>query len=304
MNLPYTNNLSQNNIFIRKYLFAVRTMKNLRDWLFPDQVQYPENESGELIRRALAHKSWFDEISSSWMGFSIWRKAAVVAGVVLGASLIGLFVGASIVFALSALCFMSGAHVLLVAHENHRVSTAELFATEAIELNKDLEACKQLLDQTVSTVEQVVIELNEHADSMRENAAQIEKESDVIFEYHDVLAEQVEDLTQTTGTLIVKEHEIQDALVQTETSIHDLNQAIEQSKIQVEGIGGAAEGFNEAVKGIQHSQILYAQAAARFGHFSEERREVPTRKSNRMSLEEIVALTAELRDDRVLLGVC
>lgn len=304
MNLPVIDNLLQNNILIRGYLFVVKIMKNTRDWLFSQREPYSENESGELIRRALAHKSWFDEISSSWMEFSIWRKAAVVAGVVLGASLIGLFVGAAIVFALSALCFMFGAHVLLVAHENHRVSTAELFAIEAIELNKNLEACKQLLDQTVSTVEQVAIELNEHADSMRENAAQIEKESDVIFEYHDVLAEQVEDLTQTTGTLIATEHETQDALAQTATSMHHLNEAIEQSKIQVEGIGGAAEGFNEAVKGIQHSQIIYAQAAARFGHFSEERREVPTRKSNRMSLDEIAALTGELRDDRILLGVC
>lgn len=304
MNLPYTNNLSQNNILIRGYLFAVKTMKNIRDWLFPDREQYSENESGELIRRALAHKSWFDEISSRWMELSIWRKAAVVAGVVLGASLIGLFVGAAIVFALSALFLIFGVHVLLMAHENHRVSTAELFATEAIELNKDLEACKQLLDQTVSTVKLVAFELNEHTDSMKENAAQIEKESDAIVEYHDVLAEQVEDLTQTTATLIAKEHETHDALAQTTTSIHHLNQAIEQSKIQVEGIGGAAEGFNEAVKNIQHSQILYAQAAARFGYFSEERSEVPTRKSNRMSLDEIAALTAELRDDRVLLGVC
>lgn len=136
------------------------------------------------------------------------------------------------------------------------------------------------------------------------NAATEETENAVQKLNHGVEALKEVSLNGVNATQLAKEHEIQNELAQTATSIHDLNQAIEQSKIQVEGIGGAAEGFNEAVKDIQRSQILYAQAALRFGHFSEERREVPTRKSNRMSLEEIAALTAELRDDRVLLGVC
>ena len=46
---------------------SYESLKNVWTWLFPEKESYPENESGEFIRRALAAKSWFDTLSSSWV---------------------------------------------------------------------------------------------------------------------------------------------------------------------------------------------------------------------------------------------
>ena len=101
---------------------------------------FPANETGELIRRTLANKSWFDTISSTWVHL-FWKQFLAVAGVTLVAGLVG-FSGASVLF--YVLHYFSPLHVMccLLLHENHRTKSAKTSVAEQLELQKNLEQGK------------------------------------------------------------------------------------------------------------------------------------------------------------------
>ncbi len=49
--------------FLKKLWFGVTS---IYDWSFPAFEEFPDNEAGDLMRRYMARKSWFDAISSNW----------------------------------------------------------------------------------------------------------------------------------------------------------------------------------------------------------------------------------------------
>lgn len=303
MSDPETINSSQENswFFIRGFYWIAQKAKSIFGWLFLKQEDYGENESGEIIRRSLMNKSWFDKISSTWVEQPFWIKLLVFTGSALLSGLIGLWIGSPILLALSTLFIEIVIHMLFVAHEHHRIEHAKIFAAEAIELNEDLRTSKDLLHEAANTVGYATTEINGHSIRMKDNAEELAKESQAIFEHHDVLTSQVDELIQVTSHLAAQEKEVIQVFEQTVLNVEHLNDATKQTKAHLHRIGDAAAQFTVVVEGIQSSQIAYADAVARFGIFVDNQHICNKPAFEEHSLNFITELTAELdENDRLI----
>ena len=87
------NNEPSKNLFM-KLPNIIAKSREFINWFSPSHAPYPANESGDIMRRAMANNSWFDQISSSWESRSFWNKAATLIGLTLFSGVIGLFLNA------------------------------------------------------------------------------------------------------------------------------------------------------------------------------------------------------------------
>jgi len=303
INPEETQTTTENSWFVIRIAYRIAEMVQRRfSWLFPTQVAYPENESGELMRRALAHKSWFDLLSSKWVEQSFSVKMTVLAGVALFSISVGLWVGIPVLLTLSSLFVFAGAHVLLVAHEHQRIERAKIFAEEAIELNEDLEASKKLLDEAVSAVNYVADELTAQSARMKENANVLEKESQELHEEKELLSIRADEIKTTTIGLIAQEKEVHKVLDQAFEHLQTLDTGLTQTTDHVQGIGDTIVQFSESVQGIQTSQLAYAEAVNRFGIFVAEQKTPVKPRVQRHFDKRTGALEAELYENELLIA--
>jgi len=297
--------------YIRMFNWMAEKTKKGYAWIFPEKILISDNESGEILRRALSSKSWFDKLSSGWVEQPFWVKLLVISVVVLLSIGVGLLAGIPYVLAPIALTLLVIMHVLFVAHEHNRVEKAKILAAEAVAIIKDLEAIKPLLEKGVTVVHQVAEELGAHSAQMKENAEVLEKETEVLTEQSELLSERVDEISEATTSLVVIEKEVHQVLEQTVEHIVTLDAAIVKTTEHVEGVGAAAEQFSEAVEAIQQSQITYSDAITRFGLFvadeiarTEQQMQLPPhqpKQDDEAFYRALEATNAELDDDERLM---
>lgn len=279
--------------FARFYKWSSQKIKNSVSWLFPGKHVFPANETGELMRRTLANKSWFDKISSFWVGLSFWKQFLAVAGVTLVSGLVGLLASASALFLCSALLLSITFHVLFVAHENHRTKNAKTSAREHLELQKDLEKGKELLKEAVNAIDPVAGVLEEEASRVKAQADGLAGEATHLKVHAETIDAKTRDLTLAAEQIDTKTKEVnavQDGLLK---GLCDLGIVLDTSKQQIGAIGEAAVTLHEAAQGFQRSQKEYSVAASKFVFFVNEKFEA----SKIRAADAATTLTEEEEDE-------
>lgn len=266
--------------FVRFFKWSGQKFKNAVSWLFPGKQEFPANETGELMRRTLANKSWFDKISSSWVGLSFWKQFLAVSGATLVAGLVGLLASASVLFLCSALILSITCHVMFVAHENHRTKSAKTSAKEHLELQKDLEKGKELLENSVKAIDPVAAVLEEETTRVKAQADGLAEEAAALKEHVETIGTKTHDLT-----LAAEQFDAQTKAVQAEhdgflNGIRDLGVVVDTAKKKIEAIGDAAVTLHEATQDFQRSQQQYSVAASRYVLFVGERLDEHKKKAS------------------------
>lgn len=239
-------------------------------WFTQSTRDIPPNESGELIRRYLAYKNWYDQISTLWVEQSFWKKGTIILGVSLFSGLIGLVVGVPTLFALSALFISLVVHTLFVANESHRWNGAMLFSAEAIALNKELEASKLLLEKATSSANDAAHELNNQSNKLKEQASQLDLEGKLINQQNIKLITIIDEAKRGTNDLLTQENIAQEKFELMANDLNLCDQAISQSTTKVNALGDTVSQFSDAVVDIQQSQKKLAIAVSNFCFFNEE----------------------------------
>lgn len=175
-------------------------------WLFVEQFELPNDASGELMRRTLAKKSWFDELSSSWVERSFWTKMQVVLGSSLAAGIVGLFVGAPMLLSFTALFLVVSVHVLLVSHEHHRQQTVKLMARETIELNQELTKEQQFVATHAQAVKETAQQLTQKKERLQVHLERLEETVAVVIECKNNLEVRDGELLEAERSLSDSEH--------------------------------------------------------------------------------------------------
>lgn len=244
-----------------------RGLKKGYSWFTLEKASLPEDEAGELMRRTLAQKSWFDTLTSGWVEQPFWIKCAVISGVTIIAGVIGLWFGISLLLMSLVGIAACGIHTLFVAHEHQRRHNAHMMAQEAIALNQDLKANQQVLDEVIVVVDHAADDLVTYSEAMKDNAHLLEEQAKQMKHQKELLAEHTEEVTQATKELVEAEKQAQECLELTVDSLHQLTEVVVETKGHVEGIGSAASKFTVAVDSIESSQQRYAEMVSQFGLF-------------------------------------
>lgn len=241
-------------------------------WLFPKQKTFPENESGDIIHRVLANKSWFDKISSGWVEQPFTDKLSIFAGAALLPMLVGLLVGAPMLLTSFSLFILGVVHVSLVAHEHHRIEQATLFSEETIALNKDLKATEKLFKKGVNMGKHLADELSKQSDQIKTNAQALEKKSEEIHEQKEEISILIDEMKEAVTGLVTQEKEVHQVLEHATEKLSALDSAVIQAIEHVDGVGAEAEKLSGTVRELQESNIAFAEAAKRFGIFVEQQK--------------------------------
>jgi hypothetical protein len=286
------------------------TVKSIKDFFSPAIEKEPSHESGQLMRRVLAHKSWFDQISSLWVGQSFWMKLVCFLGLSLFAGLAGLVVGGlivPIVLAVSVLLVSIVLHIALVFHEKKRHEGAKIFAEQAIALNQALEASGLFFKGAANELHLETNELKHQSEQLMGQVADIKHETQLIHQQNETLIPLVEEVSVGTELLVVKEKEVQDVFEVVITDLQSYDEVITKSTEKLVAAGVAATQFVGAVQDIQQSQRNYSQAVSSFCFFVDER--VAAQKSQakldedefKEQLEYIAMLKRENDEDDILI---
>ncbi|MFT4059260.1 MAG: hypothetical protein QM652_06910 [Legionella sp.] len=144
-------------------------------WLFIKEFEIPENTSGELMRRTLNKKSWFDALCANWVEKTFWFKLKAGATLIIFASLLGILIGAPFLMAFFSAFGSVAAHFLIMAHEHHRYETAKCMAQEAIALNKDLTKLNQRVAEGAAHVEEMAEKLDKEKERVQETLQAVDQ---------------------------------------------------------------------------------------------------------------------------------
>ena len=257
------------------FMWAWSRCRALAGWFYSNREEYPPDEAGELMRRYMANKSWFDKISSGWNEQSFLLKTGYFALFTFGSGFAGLLIGSSLILAISAaLVFIIG-HKLLVSHEANRWAGARIFAAESIALNTNLRATEGLFNTATSELDSIHSALRVESDAMHEQVEALDTEIQILQQQDAVLVNVVEGVERETTDLMHQERAATTAFVTISEDLGLYQQAIQSSRVKVEDIGGAAAQFSEVVEAMQGSQSRLSDAVDRICFFGNERRSVP-----------------------------
>ncbi len=264
------------------FMWAWSGCQALAGWFYSNREEYPPDEAGELMRRYMANKSWFDKISSGWNGQSFLLKTVYFALLTIGSGFAGLLVGSSLILAISATLVYIIVHKLLVSHEANRWEGARIFAAESIALNTNLRATEGLFNVATSELESTHTALRVESDALQEQVETLEIQSQILQHQDEVLVTVVEDVERETTDLVHQERAANTAFATISEDLGVYQQAIQSSRAEVEAIGGAAAKFSEVVEAMQGSQSRLAAAVGRMCFFGNERRSIqaPNLKNN------------------------
>lgn len=248
--------------FIRFFYWFINKAQAIYTWVFPDDLSFPDNESGNLMRRMLAEQSPFDTISSSWVKLSFGYKFLAITLMVLTGGLIGIALSASVICALSALFIGVSAHLLFVAHEHHRRKVAKTMAEEATMLNKDLESQQEFFDEAIKMGHKVTEEFKAQVNQLAENAELINKEIEVVHEANQKLLV-VEAVVEASAQSIEANDNVVKALDDTATQVNEVSKKLDQVTEHLDGFAALGDALTET----KASQSEFSEAVGRFGLF-------------------------------------
>lgn len=262
---------SANSGFLGRLTTRIRTyVGRFFSWFSLGKMEYPPEEAGELMRRYMAKKSWFDNISAWWCERSFLVKTALVVSVTLVAAGIGLLAGAALAFTISTMILSIIVHKLLISHEHHRREGGKVIVAEAIALTVELKISQDFFKKATIDVRAAATELQASSKEMREQAHRLTVETEKVHQANEALVPLVDEVK--TGAAVLLEREA-DATSHLESISGDLKGAalvITHTTARAEAVTIAADEFSVTVQGMQQSQRVFSDAVRRFCLFVAE----------------------------------
>lgn len=252
------------SFFMRFTLWILSVYTGVVDWFSISKENFPADESGELIHRYMARKSWFDNTSSGWVEQPFLIKTAYIAGISLTSALFGLLVNASVLFGLSALFISLVVHSLLISHERNRLDGAIIFAKETLALNKQLNESQDFFKGATQTLHAATDELQGESTRMDEQADLLDLERNKVQQANDVLITVIEDTTRETGRLLSQEREVSENFTSITVDLEKCGQAISHTTENVEKLGDALSQFSATTQSMQQSQKTFSHTVDHF----------------------------------------
>lgn len=286
--------------YIQWFIWLSNTIKSGATWLFPETIVYSADEAGEMMRRILAQKNWFDSFSTAWVEKPFLVKSLVVSGICLSFGLIGWAVGAATILPLTAFFVCAATHCLLVAHYHQRIMNARIIVAEIIALTAELNISKQFIDEVTKNVNLAACELKKQSHTIFQQSQVLEEQAQLIKKHKADLDVLIQEIQESTQILLAEQKQAFEELKQVAVHLTDLDNIITDTTLRVAGIGDATSQLTQSVGGIQKSQKLYSDAASRFSLFVAEQT-VPKVFETGMSLEDIHALSVELDENELLI---
>lgn len=236
-------------------------------WFYLHDMVFSEDESGELIQRHMARKSWFDKISSWWVESPFLVKTGLIVGFSLFSSLIGLFASAPLLFALSAMFVSFVFNTLFVCHEHSRREAAKKFAEASIVLNAELKESELFFNKATSELHLQVDELAATSAAMKGQAAQLDTQNQAIHQANEELIIIIDDVKRKTTELVVNEQAVIDVFVSMTSDLDRCDKAIAKATEQVERVGESFSALTETTKKMQKNGQIFAESVDRFSLF-------------------------------------
>lgn len=281
----------------RFFIWIWSKCQALASWFYSHQKEYPPDEAGELMRRYMAKKSWFDKITSGWCEQPFWVKITSAAGFVLVAGLVGLLVGASFLLALTAVAVTIITHTLFAAHEKNRWEGARIFAAESIALNASLKKSEEFFNEATSDLHATHTILKFECDALKEQVVALDVESEVVHQQNEVLITVVEDVERETRGLVYQEKLIKEEFEALSQDLDAYHEAIKKSKEKVDHIDTAASQFSGVVLDMQQSQHKFSEVVNNLCFFVNERPAVKTPELDTDTDDFIASLMREVDEN-------
>ena len=236
----------------------------------PIEELYPDDESGELMRRYIEYKSWFDRLTSWWVEKPVFEKLSLLIVATAVSCVIGLALAAFTVVVISTISISLMLHSLFNVHEQHRHLGAKVFAAEQIASIVDLEACQKFFKGAATMLNDQVDQLGSHQQALKEVSTRLESESQTIAIKNKTLITLVDKVETETTRLTEQQRAAGKAMAAIVVQAQDYEQHLEQSITCVSAVGDSAAQFSDAVQEFQQSQQSFAQSAMQFGIFVSE----------------------------------
>lgn len=240
------------------------------NWSSSDFGDFPQNEVGDLMRRYIARKSWFDTISSKWCELGFLSKFASATTAILFAGVIGVVAGAPIIISVTTALFICLTHFLFIAHEKNRRAGAKIFAEESIELSQILQESTDCFKSVTKELTHTSEELKALAADTKEHSTVIDIESKKVKEEGDSLARAVDLIQVETSHFVSQQKQVMLNFEKIAQNIDACDKSIALSSDVVNGIGQTADGFSTAVRDMDHAKNKFSHAVDAFCLFANE----------------------------------
>lgn len=236
-------------------------------WLSFKKGLLSADESGELMRRYMTHKSWFDRTSSWWVEQPVLIKATYVVGFSVLSAIFGLFVGAPLLLGLLATVTSITIHALFVSHEKSRLEGASVFAKETIALNEQLKASQAFFRETTNELRTAVDEFHEQGVQMEEGVTLLEADIEKVQQANRELISIIEDAERETTQIIIQEKAVTTHLESMSDDLEKCEQALVHTTEKIEGLGETLSRLSTTTCEMQTSQKGFSEAVNRFSLF-------------------------------------
>ena len=228
---------------------------------------YPPDEAGELIKRQMAKKSWFDKITSWWVERSLFRKISYIAGFSLISGALGTLAGSLLLLSAVAVVLSLSIHKLFSWHEENRREAANISAEESIALGKDLRASNVHFQNTIAKLQDPIAILNDQSDIMREQTKALDSERRSIKASNDTLSGIIENVTDINDSLCQRKQIVNEKLAAVSGHIEQYDQGLIQLATAVNARGADLSDFSTTVQGIKEAKNNLSTAVTRFSLF-------------------------------------
>lgn len=255
-----------NNLLTTLYSLPAKG-REFQDWFSPLYTPFPQNESGEIMRRAMRHNGLLDKLASKWAEQSFWRKITVIVGATLCSGVIGLILNASLLFALTACFFSLLTHAMLIGHETNRRENANRIATETIATNATLQKNEALLQKITNEYNQVKGELIHQNEKIKGLSTRLSSTNEEMNQKIETLVPTINQIQ--TETIQLQEHQktVTATLHSMTTNLQTCNKTITAVTDKVETIGQSTEQFSHSIVDIQHSKNELSDAVKKLSFF-------------------------------------
>jgi methyl-accepting chemotaxis protein len=283
---------------------------SIYDWFSPDFETFPDNEAGDLMRRYMARKSWFDEISSNWCERGFFNKLFYSLSTVLIGSLIGVIFGAPTIIAISVAVLICFAHTFLIAHEKNRRAGAKIFAEESLGLSEILQDSTNFFKTATNEVSNASQELKALAKDVKEHSIDVGIEAEKLKGESADLSGAVVEIQAETSQLVLRQGQISSSFEKIADHIDMCDKSIVRAMEVSNNVRLAAVSFSEAVQTLEHTHNKFSHAVDTFCLFVNDQAQPKTLSSKSAMAPDHEAdeflnhlLQQNEEDDRLLVAI-
>ena len=262
---PHSTKRRWNPIILFKWIWSTIT-----SWFHSNQELYPSDEAGDLMRRYMSDKSWFEKLSSLWKQNSFLLKFVYIFILTIVGYFLGLLINIPVILACCIALVSIITHKLLIAHENNRWKKAQIFAAESIELNNQLSESQAFLNTAMNEVNSSYAQLTNEGDALQEQVTQLTLEANNLHQQNAKLNVVVDSVEKETTLFTKQVTKVTETFSEISTDLDQYQQIIDQSKEALTKIDISTSELSEVVAATKKTQNILAEVVDTISLFADK----------------------------------